>query len=285
MVRWSFCSLLLAVLGCAGPVPSPAPRPPTPVDPGPEVRGVPVVRRILLTTVPDTLLYDFIQSARFEPVQADTTSRVQTMALYSIAISTREDLSLEATVSIDSLTVTNEGGSRRPFLGRPQWLGPVLRVVMSGNGRTMEHLLPDSLCTYGHLVAAAQELFIPALSVETEVTNDQIWRDTTRSSVCRTGSRITATTARETRSVVSDTLTLRASGVTVLDGRGLLRRDSVWIRGTLSSEMEALIPSGARFPVILRSSSNGELVIHLADSSSRFRQITQQQFVQRPRSR
>lgn len=287
MVRWSAWSTAIAILGlgCAAPAPSPAPRPPAPVETRPEVPTDPVVARVLLTTLPDTLLYDFTQTARFEPAGGDTSSAVVTRALYSLSIAPQDDASLEAIVSVDSLEVTNEGGSRRPILGRPQWLGPVLRVTVSTNGRILEQLLPDSLCTYGHLVAAAQELFVPALGAQAVITNNQAWRDTTVSSVCRTGSRIAVTTARETRSTLGDTVTFRGNSSTLLDGRGILRRDSVLVRGTLAGETEALIPSGARFPVIVRTRSNGELTIHLADSSSRFRQTTEHQFVQRPGTR
>jgi hypothetical protein len=251
------------------------PRTPDPVsvEPSPE-------RRITLLVKPDTILYELTQVARFRPLGSDTVSIVHTRAILSLFIAKQDDSSYEATVSVDSLQVHNEGGSQRPILGRPALLGVILRGQLTAAGQLIQHTLPDSLCTYGHLVAVAEELFTPRLGISVEVRGTETWTDTLHSSVCRTGSRVSVQTIRETRSSLNGGLTLQSQGRSVLDGRGLLRRDSVVITGDLSVESTTSFRE-ARFPISVTTQSEGNITIRLADSTAVFRQTVGHQLQRR----
>jgi hypothetical protein len=268
--------------GCATAPPVP------PEQPGmlPPVDSVPRARSRMLTVTPGNAIYEFRQSAEVRPESSiDTTrSTITTEAMLSVVIITQADSTHEITVSVDSLRIT---ASRSPLSrtqslqSLPVSLGPVLRTFLGPQTKTTQALLSDSLCTYGHLVSAAQEIVLLPLPFAVSLSNNAEWTDTSRFSTCRAGVMIETHGVHGIRYSGDQPTELDINAVTTVQGAGVVRTDSLTVSGSVRSFGKAHLDRDNRFPILLRTESLGTVTVRLGDSTTVFRQQSTQEWRRR----
>lgn len=276
---------LLAMLtwGCAT-APSVPPERPTVL---PSVDSVPTASLRVLSLPSQNIIYEFRQSAEVRPEPSVDTAHttITTEALLSVAVTTQGNSTHEITVSVDSVRITASGSpaSRNQSLqSLPVFLGAVLRTFLGPETRTTQVLLPDSLCAYGHLVSAAQEVTLFPLPLTAPLGENAEWSDSSRFSTCRAGIIV------ETRGMHGVTYSgdrpneLGIHTATTVQGTGVMRTDSVTVSGTVRSSGKAHLERDNRLPVLLQTESLGTISVRLRDSTTVFRQQSSQEWRRRP---
>lgn len=265
--------------GCSSPVRTlPAPSPSLP----PSDTTARVILQVLRLSL-DTFYYELTQTADIRPESSVDTARatIKTTALFSVAITSSPDSAYELIVSADSVLIAASGSAPLRSEPLPTVVGPVLRVRASNRLSQTEVLLPDSLCSHAQLISTAHEIILPALPMELTLHRDQRWADSVRFRTCPAGTVVEALTSHDIRETGTQPAEFTIHSITKLDGRGMLRGDSVIIVGSVRTQSRALMHGSARLPDLIEAQSEGAITIRLGDSTTVFRQTTTRQIRQR----
>lgn len=276
---------LLTTLFCAcatGPsVPSGRP------DVLPTVDTIPKAAPRILELAPGQITYDFRQSSEIRPESPiDTTySSIVTEALFLVTITSQLDSTYEIVVSVDSVLIATSGSApihSQIIQSLPVSLGVVLRASLGPGSTDTEVVLPDSLCTYGQLASAAQEVTLFPLPYKAPLTNNGTWSDSAHFSTCRAGAIVETQTLYDIRYSVNQPNELVLQSVAIVNGAGVMRTDSVRVSGTVTSSGKALLEGDSRLPIFLESQSQGTITVQLGDSTTLFRQDVRREWRRRP---
>jgi hypothetical protein len=279
-------ALLLTPLITAGWACATAPPTPRQPDVLPTRDSLPSPAPRVLGLQSGSATYVFTQSSEIRPESPLDTmySTVAMEAVFLVTVTSQADSIHEISVSIDSIRITSGGpaaAGRTQGPSAPVSLGAVLRASFGPGSRDAEILLPDSLCAYGQLVGAVQELLLWPLPSTPLLVQNGMWADSSRFSTCRAGA-IVETKARQTAmySVTQpNELALRTTAT--IQGAGVMRTDSVTVTGTVTSSGKAVLDGNSRLPSFIRSSSQGVITVRLADSTTVFRQQSTQEWQRR----
>ena len=259
----------------------------------PEGPVVPPVPDSTLTVTPRTLrlqpgtaVYEFRQSSDIRPelVTDSSYTTITTDALFSVVITPQSDSTHEISISADSIRIVTSGSAlsrnqRTQLL--PISLGTILRTSLGRTASSIQVVLPDSLCAYGQLIGAAQEIILLALPVGASLLEDGRWSDSSRFSTCRAGTTVETHLWREIAYSPSQPIELALRGLATVQGAGTMRADPVTVAGTVTSSGKAFIDGENRLPTIIRTESQGTISVHLQDSTTVFRQQSVQEWRQR----
>ena len=234
-----------------------------------------------------TTVYEFKQSVEVRPQAiSDTTySNIATQALFSVTVVPQNDSIHEITVAVDSLRIISTGPAPVRTQGvqsSPLSLGTILRSSLGPRSRSIDIMLPDSLCAYGHLVSAAQEILLLPMPSTALLAQGANWSDSSYFSTCRAGTTIGTQAIREISYIgaqVSE-LSLRSTGT--IHGAGLMRTDSLSISGTVTSSGRATLTGDERLPLLILTQSEGALSVRLGDSTTVLHQRSTQEWHRRP---
>jgi hypothetical protein len=241
--------------------------------------------RVLQLTSGSTV-YEFVQSSEIHPETiADTRySSIRTEALFSVTMSAQNDSVHELMVSVDSLRITTTGSAPGHSQGLnmlPFSLGAVLRASFTPQTRSMQRLLPDSLCAYGHLESAAQEILLLPLPSPALLGEANRWSDSSRSSTCRAGTTIETHRHHEITYLANQPNELSLRSTAIVQGAGLMRTDSLTVSGTVTTVGKATLNGDDRLPIRLQTQSHGTISIQLGDSTTTFQQESTQEWRRR----
>lgn len=239
--------------------------------------------RWTLRLSPGITRYDFTQTAdiRLEGSTDTSQSTITTGAILSVAVTPLNDSTYEVLVSADSVVSTPAGSIPSRTYSVPVSLGPILRLQSGRLNNEVQVLLPDSLCAHTYLIAMARELLLPALPAEVSVHGMQSWVDSVQIVTCPAGSRVNVMIIRQIQDLGTHPPEFSITGASMLDGTGMLRRDSLTVTGSVRSQGKAFMNEASRLPTLVQAHSEGRIFVRLGDSTSVFRQVSTHQIRQR----
>jgi hypothetical protein len=270
--------LLIAVLLTSSACSTSAPRMPSPVPPSghPDTGSTASQARLTLTV--GQFRYDLLHNATVQVEGGTDTlqSSITTTGILVVQVIGRGDSTYTVTVEADSLHLDTRGPASAQTLSGPVRIGPVLQASFTRHAVTVENQLADSLCTYGQLLSTARELVMPQLRMDGSLLHRANARDTSITTVCRAGSRITVYTTRDLTDLRRQPQEFAIRGRTELAGTGTLRNDSVAVTGSLTSQGTISFGEGRRLPRKVETQSNGRITVQIGDSTTVFHQTATQ---------
>ena len=200
---------------------------------------------------------------------------VRSEALVSVrVVGSNTDSSLTALVSVDSIRISREGPVVPPSTTPVVRLDSVLRVIFTPQGNTTEVLLTDSLCAYSEFVTIAQDLVLPKIPNEINLPTNGSYGDTLTIRGCRAGITIETVTVRKLRNSQRIPVELALQEQSIVQGSGLIRRDSLTVTGSVSTAGTVIFPAGDRLPLHVNSKSDGLITVRLGSKQNVFRQTS-----------
>jgi hypothetical protein len=274
-------TLVVLIGGCA---PRSSATLPAPLPPGIPTDTVATADARVLRLTPGRFRYRLTQHTRIhaEPSTDTTTNVISVAARLLVDVSSLSDSTYDLRISIDSAETTTQGLIPSRVSEQHVSLGHVLQATLTPSKTIVTTQLPDSLCAYSHLVAAARDVLLPQLPARPSFDRNQPRADTTSSILCRAGSRIEVLSTREVRDsrVAMPEVVLTLRGHTELRGGGTLGRDSVAISGSISSSGTAAFLGWSRLPSLVKTQSDALITVRLGDSTTVFRQVSVQEIRQ-----
>jgi hypothetical protein len=264
---------LSVIGGCTSRVPSP-PAPPIPSTtalPDPSITTH-------LRFSPGIYRYRLTQTAQ---IQADglpdtLPSTSITGALFLVQVTSSDASTFELTVSVDSINIATQG-SIPPRSATPvRTLDSILHITITPSQTITQVYLPDSLCVYGHLISIAREILVPELPLLTESPSKNPYLDTATFTSCRAGVIVETLTTRQLRDSGRDPPEFHIQQTAEFRGTGFLRRDSITVSGSTSTEGTLSFQQGNRLPSVLESKSHGRITVRLGISTTVFQQTSSQ---------
>ena len=269
-------ALLLASAACAsgGSPPTTVPGPSTPVGITPEP-----AQAMHLRFSPGTYRYQFTQTAEITGSgSADTVpGTITTRALIHAVVTSQADSSFAVSISFDSVVVSTQGSIPPRSMSQLPSLGSIVHGVFSQAVTSTEIRLPDSLCSYGQLAGIGREVLLPELAFEAELPTRKAFTDTTTYRSCRAGIMVDVTTKRELKHVSRGTGEMTLEQESIVQGSGILRRDSIAVTGSISTRGRVSFNALNRLPTLLRSESHGRITVRLGSTITHFRQQSTQE--------
>ena len=200
---------------------------------------------------------------------------VRSEALVSVHIvGSDTNSSFTVLVSIDSIRISREGPVPPPSMTPVTRLDSVLRVIFTPQGNVTEVLLTDSLCAYSEFVAIAQDLVLPKIPSEVNLPTNGSYSDTITVHGCRAGTTIKTVSVRTLKNSQRIPAELTLQERSIIQGSGLIRRDSLSITGSVSTAGTVIFPAGDRLPLHTNSKSDGLITVQLGSKQSVFRQTS-----------
>lgn len=260
--------------GCTSRTPSPPvlPIPSTPITPG-------LSPTTQLRFSPGTYRYRLSQTAQIQGDQSLDTlpSTIITEASFLVRVTSDNDSIFQLTVSIDSISIATKGSIPPPRISQASPLDSVLHITFTPTRTTTQVHLPDSLCTYGHLVATAREILAPEFALWIESPSKQLYSDTATVTTCRAGILVQGLTTRQLRDSGREPPEFSIEQTTAFNGAGLLRRDSITISGSTVTRGTLSFQPGNRLPSRVQTNSEGTVIVQLGTSRTVFRQRSAQE--------
>lgn len=202
---------------------------------------------------------------------------VTTTAAIQVTVRNETDSTFLVTISFDSIAISGGGAVPTRGIRHPTVLDSVVRARFSPSHNTVESHLPDSLCAYSQFTAVGRQLLLPELLSGPVASTRAVLRDTTTYHSCRAGTRIGGRTIRESRTRPGNSGQLEITQETELHGAGLLRRDSVLVRGSITTRGTVSFESTDRLPAFVQTQSDGTIEVRLGSSVTTFRQRSSQE--------
>ena len=268
-------AVVLTTAGCSASGSGIPPLPSTPRD-RPDTGVTRGDTRLVLK--PGQFRYDLLVNATIqaEGEPDSLQSSITTRAILIVDVTDHNDSTYGVTVTADSLHVATRRSSLPEILIGPVQVGPVLRASLTPYSVTVESQLADSLCAYGQILSTARELLAPQLAIDGALPRRASGRDTATTMVCRAGARISAYTTRDLSNSHRYPPEFASRGRTELAGTGELRNDSIAVTGSLTNQGSLTFVDGLRLPSKVQTHSTGRIQVRIGDSTTVFRQATDQ---------